>query len=183
METACTWPRRAPQVALCYSHVSEAQKASSLWLNSSHSFSGCALIFQTEAWQQGGEDRGISEGQRAGCRCQVMTFKALENLLFPGSTLRACFLGVCARVNELNICTLKATIQTLQTDVLLSLQYETQNRTLHHFLKTWSPNNQHPTLIYHTFNAQQPVDNLWTHFFKKIKLLIKPPPRLQRNKT
>lgn len=99
-----------------------------------NSSSGCAPIFKTKDWQQGGEDRGISEGQQAGC-CQVTTFKALENLLFPGSTLCVCFLAVCASINELRGCTLKTTMSLSKLSSRQMSSYHcknlTQNQTLH----------------------------------------------------
>lgn len=54
-----------------------------------------------KAWQQGREDRGISEGEKAGC-CQVTTFKALGNLPFPGSTPSVCAFS-CADLSELKL--------------------------------------------------------------------------------
>lgn len=145
--TTCTWPQRAPQLAVLFSHI-RGSKASSLddscgWAAAAAAPVKCALIFKTKDWQQGGEDRGISEGQQAGC-CQVTTFKALENLLFPGSAPLVCFLAVCASVNELRGCVCVyvknhyVTIQTLrQTDVLLPLQKsDTKPSSLHRFSKT-----------------------------------------------
>lgn len=137
--------------SVLFSHIRGSKASSShdfffLWLNTSHSSSGCALIFKTKDWQQGGEDRGISEGQQAECY-QVTAFKALENLLFPGSTPCVCFLAVCASVNEPrgHMCTFKKPLHhntNSQADwcPLITAKNQTLNRTLHQTFKTWSPN-------------------------------------------
>lgn len=64
-----------------------------------------------------------------------MTFKALENLLFPGSTLSVCYLAVCAIVDDLKA-TMSLSKLSLQTDVLLPLQIsDAKPNSVHHFLK------------------------------------------------
>ncbi len=146
VETARTWPQRAPAASSCviftYQRLKSIQAGWFLRLNSSRSCSERALIFKTNVWQQGGEDRGISEGQQAGC-CQVTTFKALENLLFPGSTPSVCFLAVCASVNELRegvcvcvcVCTLETTVSLSKLSGRQTSSYHCKNQT--HKTKTF----------------------------------------------
>lgn len=108
----------------------------------------CTHFSKTQERQQGGEDRGISEGQQAGCR-QVMTFKALVNLPFPGSAPSVCFLAVGTSVNELRGCVrrLKTTrsLSQLSSRQTSSSHCKNQNKPnpLQRFsktFKTWSPN-------------------------------------------
>lgn len=106
-------------------------------------------FFKTQERQQGGEDRGISEGQQAGCH-QVMTFKALVNLPFPGSAPSVCFLAVGTSVNELRgwVRRLKTTrsLSQLSSRQTSSSRCKNQNKPnpLQRFsktLKTRSPYN------------------------------------------
>lgn len=141
------------QVALCYQSKAPGFGCF-VWLNSSLGSSGCALIFTTKDWQQGGEDRGVSEGQQAGC-CQVTTFKALGNLLFPGSTPRVCFLAACASVNELCTCTLISKLSypnNWRPLITAKKKSVIKPNSLHQLLKPL-PNNQHPNLPHNQCTA------------------------------
>lgn len=102
----------------------------------------------------GGEDRGISEGQQAGC-CQVTTFKALGNLLFPGSTPYA-FPYVPVWIELKRVCVY------VKKDMSLSNLSKRQMSSFHRKYLKWNkvspPINPHH-LIYHTFSALQPVNS------------------------
>ena len=128
-KTMCDWCwNRLNSTAVSFSHITASKASSPGDFCGQTAATAPAFMrpfFKTQERQQGGEDRGISEGQQAGCR-QVTTFKALVNLLFPGSTPSVCFLAVNTSVNEQRGC-----VRRLKTTRSLSRLSSRQTSSRH----------------------------------------------------